>query len=123
MRLPEVPRTRAEEDNKPTKLCIHLQNGVRFIDPADIHYCMAQSNYAEIILRNGERIIISKPLKWLESRLRVNEFIRPHASYIVNVRAVRQVQRNRIELDNASFIPVSRRRYKSIINALKSRYA
>ena len=41
------------------KLAIHNKASIRFIDLEDIMYCKADSNYTEIHLQSGEKVITS----------------------------------------------------------------
>ena len=46
--------------------------------------------------------------------MRLNGFVSPHRSYIVNLRFVRSIGKTEIALDNGTIIPLSRRLYKDV---------
>lgn len=45
---------------------------------------------------------------------KIDGFIRPHRSYIANLRFVKEIEKNALTLDDGSKIPLSRRLYKDV---------
>ncbi|SDD32869.1 two component transcriptional regulator, LytTR family [Algoriphagus faecimaris] len=62
--------------------------GMEFVKFEDIVYLQADRNYTTIYLKNQPKLIISKALGQIESKLPVSRFIRIHQSYLVNVTEV-----------------------------------
>lgn len=118
---PAAKNLRKQDSGKYWRICLPIERGLRFVDPNEIKYCRALSNYSEILLNTGEKIVISKTLKWLGELLSSEDFIRPHASYIANVNAIRTVENKRIELRDSSFLPISRSRQQLVLDQLKRR--
>jgi DNA-binding LytR/AlgR family response regulator len=70
------------------------------------------SEYVKIHLGPGKQIITLMRLKTLESFLPPEDFMRVHRSYIVNLRRITTIERNRIVFYGNVFLPVSEQ-YKS----------
>ena len=101
------------------KIALPLENGIRFLDHREISYCEAQGNYTNIVLENGDTILISKTLKWLESRLPRQEFFRSHGSYIVALSNISFLGRTSAKLDNGLEVSVSRRKRDALLQRLQ----
>lgn len=79
--------------------------------PDDIVQVMGESNYSRIILRDGQRIVVSQTLSMVEQKLPA-EFIRIHKSHLINIRYLAQILRRQklFVLTNGFRAPISRRR-------------
>ena len=77
----------------------------RTIDTIDILYIQAEGAYCRIYLHYSDTII-SIYLKDLLNKLN-SFFIRVHRSYIVNIRYIKDIQKNKIILSNEKVIPIS----------------
>jgi len=100
------------------KVALPLENGIRFLDPRQIAYCQASGNYTNIVLQNGDKVLISKTLKWIEGRLPEQEFYRSHGSFIVAVHSVSFVGRDFVRLENGVEVAVSRRKREPLLKTL-----
>lgn len=81
------------------------------IKTEDILYLKALSNYTEIFLSNGKKILLAKTLKQLTLQLPDAIFLRVHKSYIVNKLFMKQfitIPQTFVVLENDTVIPVSR---------------
>jgi two-component system LytT family response regulator len=108
-----------KESNKQ-RIKIPTASGFELINTEELVYFEADGSYTTAYLKNGERIIVSKPIKQLESMLNSSSFFRVHRSYIVNVSYVKCYERENYSLkmvDN-SIVPVSRRRLDSFLEFL-----
>jgi two-component system LytT family response regulator len=63
-------------------------DGIEFLRFDEIIYLQADRNYTTIHLKNQPKLIISKALGQIESKLPQSRFIRVHQSYLVNVAEV-----------------------------------
>ena len=88
------------------RLCTH--QGIHYVLPQQILYCKAESNYCHVVLQSGERIFVSKTLKWINEQLPDATFIRPHASWLINVFTVNTLRRDAVVLNDGTQIPVAR---------------
>ena len=86
------------------------------ISISKIRYVEAMSEYLRIYLEDEVKPITALlSMKKLEERLPQN-FMRVHRSYIVNLLKIQEVTRNRILMDEKTYIPVSDS-YKDAFNA------
>lgn len=75
--------TRQAESNN--KIAVHNNDSVTFVDPSDILYCKADSNYTTIHLEDESKVLIAKTLKEVSETLNGKDFYRVHKSYLVNL--------------------------------------
>lgn len=99
------------------KLALKLQDGINIIEHKNILYCKSDSNYTEIHLLGGKKIIASKTLKSVAAVLPHN-FVRIHQSYIVNTDMIATIS-NELHLIEGSVLPVSRTHKQEIVNLFK----
>ncbi|MCG2615199.1 LytTR family DNA-binding domain-containing protein [Terrimonas sp. NA20] len=93
-----------------TKIAIPSQTGVTFIDLKDIVFVEAKSNYADLVLADKRRILISKTLKDIQFVLEQQQFLRIHRQYIINLNEVKHFNRNEslLTMTTGDVLPVSR---------------
>jgi DNA-binding LytR/AlgR family response regulator len=77
------------------------------INLADIKYIEGMREYVRIHLLNAKPVMSLLSMKSIEQKLPQNRFMRVHRSYIVNLKQVSVVERNRIVFDEDVYIPVS----------------
>lgn len=77
------------------------------VNVADIKYIEGMSEYLKIHLLDGSRpIVILWSMKKVEERLPTELFLRIHRSYLVNVKAITEVNRNRVFLGHDTSLPI-----------------
>lgn len=93
-----------------TRIAVPAQNGVLFIDLAEIIFVEASNNYSFLYLADSRKIVISKTLKDVQDVLEASHFLRVHRQYIINLNKVKQFDRtdNIITMVNGAQIPISR---------------
>tara|TARA_R110001583_G_scaffold160872_1_gene312781 strand:+ start:56584 stop:57297 length:714 start_codon:yes stop_codon:yes gene_type:complete len=72
----------------------------------DIKYIEGMREYVRIHLTNEKPIMTLLSLKAVEQQLSSNSFMRVHKSYIVNLKMITTIERNRIVFDKV-YIPIS----------------
>lgn len=103
---------------------IHLgikYNSTIYIIPVNtILYCKSEGNYTHFFLRD-KKIMVYQPLSKTITFLPKNHFCRCHNSFIVNLNEIAEfnLKKSNIVLKNSIVIPVSFRRKKSILTAIK----
>lgn len=103
------------------KFSYRERNTIKYINYDDILYFEAQSNYTIIHLLDDHSIVICKTLGTVLNSIYDIKFIRCHAKYVVNLKYLRSIDRNKnwkLHIDTID-IPVSRKYYdtvKSIYN-------
>jgi two-component system LytT family response regulator len=77
------------------------------IELDDIKYIESQHEYIKIHMFNSKPVMTQLSMKAIEEQLPSVQFMRVHRSFIVNLKKVSVVERNRIVFDGKVYIPVS----------------
>lgn len=75
------------------------------VNIADIRYIEGMSEYLKVHIDGQRPIIMLFSMKKMEERL-PSHFLRIHRSYIVNMRHVQEVTKNRIVMDADTYLPI-----------------
>lgn len=92
--------------------------GKKKINPAEVVFLKADINYTEVVLQDGERMIVSKTLKELEKTFLPYSFFRTHKSFMVNLKFVTGYHVHEemiVKLHNHEPVSLSRRRKEDFI--------
>ena len=77
------------------------------INISDIRYVEGMSEYLKIYLEGEKKpLIVLLSMKRLEERLPSNTFMRIHRSYIINLKKIREVNKNRVVLGEDAYLPI-----------------
>ncbi|WP_285058507.1 LytR/AlgR family response regulator transcription factor [Pedobacter ginsengisoli] len=95
-----VPETK----NHPDYLFIRQDNRLVRVEHDQIFYIQAERDFSSVYLKET-RILAGMHLKLFEDILPPSQFLRVHRSYIVNLKAIRAIKGNVIELENAE-VPI-----------------
>ncbi len=93
------------------KITIPTSEGVLLVAASDIVYLESDSNYTNIFLKDGRKILVSKTLKLIEKQFLDCNFCRVHSAYLVNLDEVERYIKGdggTLVLRNRSSVPVSR---------------
>lgn len=110
---------------KVGKLKISTLNGFHLIDIIDIVHLESDSNYTNIYLKDGKKLVVSKTMKDFEPYLNESDFFRIHRSHIINLNFVTGYQSKDggyVLLTDNSQVEVSRSRYKDFIDIISNRF-
>ena len=66
------------------------KEGIEIVKEDEIIYCEANGAYCMVYLSSNSKILLSKPLKELESKVEFYNFERIHSSYMVNLKHIRK---------------------------------
>jgi two-component system LytT family response regulator len=77
------------------------------IELDDIKYIESQHEYIKIHLTNSAPVMTQLSMKTIEEQLPSAQFMRVHRSFIVHLKKVTVIERNRIVFDGKVYIPVS----------------
>ncbi|MCR6719324.1 MAG: LytTR family DNA-binding domain-containing protein [Chitinophagaceae bacterium] len=97
----------------PQRIALTAADGLVFVPTADIIYCEAESNYTNVILTAGRKILISKVLKEIDEALSGPDFYRVHSSFLINISHIKKFVRGDggyIIMDNDATVSISRNR-------------
>jgi two-component system LytT family response regulator len=95
------------------KIALSASDGLEFVDTDSIMYCESQSNYTNIVLEGGRKVLLSKTLKEIDELLSGLGFFRAHKSYLINLRHVTKYVRGEggyVVMRNGAAITIARSR-------------
>lgn len=113
---------RRNNDLQEMQLCIPSLRGFQVIVINDILYCEAENTYTNIFLKDGKKILASRPLLDYETLLQDNLFFRVHKSFLINLKHVKEYQKGEggiVIMSNGAELEVSRRKKDSFIARMK----
>ena len=105
------------------KLAIPSVDEFSFVHLSQIIRCEASSNYTIIFLENGKKIVAPKTLKEFEALLSSEGFFRVHQSHLISLNHIKQFQKNKnkIIMNDASEVEVSRRKKSIFLELINMR--
>ncbi|MCX2573875.1 LytR/AlgR family response regulator transcription factor [Pedobacter sandarakinus] len=107
--LEKTPKT--EFPKLYSKVGLPQQNEIRYVNHQEIIRCESDNNYTNFFLNDGEKILISKPLKEYSDLLKPQGFVRAHQSHLVNPKFVKSWLKEdggTLLMTNGDKIPVSK---------------
>lgn len=107
------------------KMALPQQQEIRYVLVNEIVRCEAESSYTFFILANGEKILVSRPLKEYAGLLSAHLFIRTHQSHLVNSAFVKSWLKEDggiLLLNTGERIPVSQQNREKVKASLKGQY-
>lgn len=108
----------AASDAIPTdddSIFLKTEHRVVRVNIADIRYIEGMSEYLKVHIEGQRPIVMLFSMKKMEERL-PSHFLRIHRSYIVNMRHVQEVTKNRIVMDKDTYLPIGDM-YKETLSA------
>ena len=91
------------------------------VNIADIRYVEGMSEYLKVHIEGMRPVIMLLSMKKMEERLPEN-FLRIHRSYIVNMKKVQEVTKNRIVMDADTYLPIGDMYKESLTQYLADKY-
>ncbi|MBL7738237.1 MAG: response regulator transcription factor [Chitinophagaceae bacterium] len=95
---------------------VKANNKLEKIDLADILFAEAMENYVAIYTTQ-QKIIALTTLKGLQEKLPAASFIQSHKSYIINIRSVRSVEGNILNIDKYQ-VPISKYQKEEVMEKM-----
>ncbi|WP_066630386.1 LytR/AlgR family response regulator transcription factor [Labilibacter marinus] len=111
-----------EKKTQTRKLVLRTAEALHLVDVKDIIYCKSDNSYTTFYLNNANHVMVSKSMKEYASILEEYEFVRPHQSFLVNLKYISKIDKSDggfIILSNGKEIPVSSRRKQPLIQILE----
>lgn len=104
-------------NNNESKLLLSLQDSYQVIDLNELLYCESDKGYTTFYCSDNKKYMVSKTLKEFEERLSKVNFVRPHQSYMVNLKFIDKYDKSGvIHLKNSVKIPVSFRKKEHFLS-------
>lgn len=103
------------------KIALPSQKGIDFYRINEIAWVEADSSYCKFHFKNGQEVIVSRPMKEFSDILLRHKFFRTHKSSMINLEFIKQYIKGDggvIVLENNCEIQVSRRRKDALIEIL-----
>lgn len=102
-----------KQSNKatPQRIALTTGDGLLFVPTTEIIYCEAESNYTNVVLSGGKKILVSKVLKDIDEVLSGPDFYRVHSSFLININRIKKLVRGDggyIIMDNDATVNISR---------------
>lgn len=114
----------AASDAIPTdddSIFLKTEHRVVRVNIADIRYIEGMSEYLKVHIEGQRPIVMLFSMKKMEERL-PSHFLRIHRSYIVNMRHVQEVTKNRIVMDKDTYLPIGDMYKESLSAYLADKY-
>jgi len=113
------------EMDKPlnsNRILLHAKNAIEVVNQNELIYLQADSNYCNVFVKGGKRIMVTKTLNELEKLIDQDVFIRIHRSYTVNINFIKKISTEDgaydVILEDGKKLPVSRRKKDSLFEKL-----
>lgn len=103
------------------RIALPSSKETRLVSPSDIIRCESNNNYTRFYLKQGEVLLISRPIYEYESLLTDYGFIRCHQSHLVNkafIKSLIKTDHGLLLLENGEEIPVSKLKKDLVKQAL-----
>lgn len=102
-------------------IAMPTMEGLQMIKTDQIISCQSDSNYTVLMLKDKQRIIVSRTLKEIEELLEPFSFIRVHHSHLVNINEIHKYVKGEggyLIMSNGATIDVSRSKKETLIKKL-----
>lgn len=102
----------------PTRISLSTLEKIHIVTIADIVRCESDGNNTWFILNGGEKVYVTKTLKYFEDLLSQHQFFRVHQSHLVNFNYLLEFSKRDgglLRLKNGHEIPVSVRKKPEIM--------
>jgi len=116
-----MQNVQAEKKGRTGKIALASKESIEFVDPQQIILCEANSNYTNVYLAEGRKKVISKTLKEFEEMLGIYDFFRPHNSFLVNLKRVKEFIRGDggyLVMENKMKVLVSKNKREELMELL-----
>lgn len=103
--------------NQENTLILSMHDSFQVVDLNTLMYCESDKGYTTFYCEENKRYVVSKTIKEFEEQLIQQNFLRPHQSYMVNLKFVDKYEKSgEIVLKNGKKIPVSFRKKEAFIS-------
>ena len=105
------------------KISLHTSEKIIVLELSEIIRCNSDNNYTIFHLKNGQKILVSKTLKYYADMLKEHQFLRVHQSHLINTRYIKEFIKSDggyLKLKDKSNIPVSVRKRNEVIETLNN---
>lgn len=111
--------------NNPTaalnRIALPTMEGLQMVAVDSIVSCESDSNYTMVLIKNKQKLIVSRTLKDIEEMLEEHSFVRVHHSYLVNLNEVEKYVKGEggyLVMSDGSTVNVSRGKKEILMKRL-----
>ncbi len=83
--LQNSPHKLSSIETPKSKVKICNARETHIVSKSEILFLKSDSNYCEVYLISGKKLLSSQTLKSLSGKLKSSQFFRPHNSYVINI--------------------------------------
>lgn len=105
------------------RIALPTMEGLQMVPVDTILYCTANSNYTSLVLRENQKLLVSRTLKEIEEMLEDYPFLRVHHSCLVNLLEIKKYIRGEggtLLMSDGAEVDVSRSRKDMLLKKLQS---
>ena len=104
------------------KLILKTSEAIHILDTEDIVRCESDSNYTIFIMKNEEKIMLSKSIQEYADFLEDHDFFRVHQSHLINLNYLKRFKKDDLVciLKDNTEVSVSFRKRNELLRILKS---
>lgn len=104
------------------KIALPTMEGLQMIAIDSIISCASDDNYTIFLLKNNQKLVVSRTLKVIEEMLEEHHFLRVHKSFLVNLNEVNKYIKGEggyLVMSDGSTVDVSRTRKEILLKKLQ----
>ncbi|MEM7372041.1 MAG: LytTR family DNA-binding domain-containing protein [Bacteroidota bacterium] len=112
------------EQKAPQKLTLPHSHGFSLVDMSDIIRLEADDNYTWVYVQEMSPIHMPRTMKYVESILKGDVFMRIHRSHIINLSYLKTFSKSEggyVMMEDGSRVPISRRRLPRFLDRINGR--
>lgn len=105
------------------KVMVPTNKGFSFVYIEEIIYCESNDTYSFIHLADGGKLLVMKPLKFLDEMLSEFDFERVHRSYLINFKRIKTFVKGEsggLVMENDQQIPISKSKRTDFLKRLSN---
>ncbi|TXD51533.1 MULTISPECIES: LytR/AlgR family response regulator transcription factor [unclassified Polaribacter] len=105
------------------KISLHTSEKIIVVQLSEIIRCKSDNNYTTFHLESGQKILVSKTLKYYADMLKEHQFLRVHQSHLINTKYIKEFIKSDggyLTLKDKTSVPVSVRKRNEVIEALNN---
>jgi two-component system LytT family response regulator len=105
------------------RIALPTMEGLEIVPVDTILYCTANSNYTSLVLKDKQKLVVSRTLKEIEEMLEDYPFLRIHHSCLVNLHEIKKYIRGEggtLLMSDGAEVTVSRSRKDILLKKLQS---
>ncbi|WP_299260180.1 LytTR family DNA-binding domain-containing protein [Aquimarina sp. SS2-1] len=122
-RLDILKETLSAPEQKPDKISLHTLDKIIIVSLDDIVRCESDSNNTIFYLQDGQKVFVTKTLKYFADMLKNYQFLRVHQSHLINLQCISafiKADGGYLMLKNGENVPVSVRKKVEVMEILDS---